>query len=69
MNLTVWNHKNIEAEIVVEFSNYYGSNLALTWRSPSDFAIENTSSSLIKLKKVFKANEKYAFLWNENYRP
>lgn len=35
MNMTITNHKDISAEIVVEYSAYYGDNLKLNWKTPS----------------------------------
>lgn len=35
MNMTITNHKDISAEIVVEYSAYYGDNLKLTWKTPN----------------------------------
>lgn len=34
MNMTISNHKSIEAEIVVEINNYYGDNVRFTWTTP-----------------------------------
>jgi len=33
LNLTISNHKNIEAEIVVEISNSRGDNSKFTWNT------------------------------------
>ena len=35
LNLTIWNHKSIDAEIVIEISNYYGDNDQFSWKTPS----------------------------------
>lgn len=68
LNLTVFNHKNIAAEIVVEISNYYGDNNQFSWTSLG-LNVQKVSSTLFRISKVFKANEQFSYLWSEDYRP
>jgi hypothetical protein len=67
LNLTVTNHKDIPAEIVVELSSY-GDNLKFTWKTQG-LDIEKVSATLVRIKRVFKADEKFTYEWNEDYRP
>ena len=60
LNMTINNHKDISAEIVVVFSRYQGDNVAVNWQS-TDLNIEKESATLWKIKRVFAANEKYSF--------
>ena len=62
VNLTISNHKNIQAEIVVEINNYYGSNARFNWINPR--SVENVSATVIRIKRVFAANEKVSYLWS-----
>ena len=68
LHLTVWNHKDIEAEIVVDISNYRGDNVKFRW-NVGDNHVEKVSSSRYRITKFFKPNEKVTFLWSEDYRP
>jgi hypothetical protein len=67
INMTISNHKSIEAEIVVEINNYRGDNVRFTWTNPQ--SVEKISASLIRIKRVLAANEKVSYLWSEDYRP
>jgi hypothetical protein len=51
----VKNHKNIDAEIVVEINNYRGDNVKFIWTT-NDVVVEKVSSSLLRIKRVLKAN-------------
>lgn len=55
LNLTIWNHKSIEAEIVVEIRNYRGDNLAFTWVTPG-LNVEKVSASLLRISRIFAAD-------------
>jgi len=66
--LTVSNHKDIAAEIVVEIANYYGDNNQFTWITLG-LNIQKVSSTLLRISRVFKANEQFSYQWSENYRP
>ena len=68
LRLTVWNHKDFEAEVVVKFNNYRGDNVKYRW-NVGDNHVEKVSSSLYRITKFFKPNEKVTFLWSEDYRP
>ncbi len=68
MNLTVSNRKDISAEIVIEYSNYYGDNLKLNWKT-QNLNVQKVSASLYRIKRVFKADETFVFVWSEDYRP
>ena len=68
LNLTVYNRKDIAAEIVVEISNYYGDNNEFNW-STSGLKVQRVSSTLLRVARSFKANEQCNYLWTENYRP
>ena len=65
--MTISNHKSIEAEIVVEINNYRGDNVRFTWTNPQ--SVERVSATLLRIKRVFAANEKVSFIWAEDYRP
>jgi hypothetical protein len=67
LNLTIWNHKDIAAEIVVEMSNYYGDNNQIIWKT-TGLNVEKVSATLLKISRKFAANEKFSYLWNESYR-
>jgi hypothetical protein len=66
LNITITNHKDIPAEIVTELSTY-GDNLRIFWKT-QDLNIEKVSATLIRIKRVFKPNEKFAYEWTEDYR-
>jgi hypothetical protein len=68
MNMTITNHKDISAEIVVEYAAYYGDNLKLNWKTPN-LNVEKVSASLYRIKKIMKPDEKFVFAWTEDYRP
>ncbi len=53
--LTISNSKNIPAEIVVEYSNYYGDNNQIIWVTEG-LKVEKVSSSLFRISRVFRAN-------------
>lgn len=63
LNLTISNHKNTAAEIVVEINNYYGDNNRLTWKT-SGLKVEKVSASLLRISRKFQANEKFSYLWS-----
>ena len=67
MNLTVWNHKEIEAEVVVELTTYYGNNLKISWNDETE--LEKVNDNLYRFKKVLKAGEQWIPKWTEDYRP
>ena len=68
LNLTIYNHKDISAEIVVELSTYYGDNLKINWKTQG-LNVEKVSSSLLRVKRQFNPDEKFAIEWSEDYRP
>jgi hypothetical protein len=63
LNLTVWNHKAIAAEVVVEINNFYGDNNQFVWKTPV-FNFERVSASLLRISRKFAANEKFSYLWS-----
>ena len=65
--MTVRNHKQFPAEIVVEINNYYGDNNQILFRNVG-LNVEMVSAQLYRIKKVFAAGEQYSYLWSENYR-
>jgi hypothetical protein len=65
--LSIRNHKNVDAEIVVEINNYRGDNVKFTWLS-NEVLVEKVSSSLLRLKRVYKPNETYTYVWSEDYK-
>ena len=67
LNLTIANHKDIQAEIVIDISNYYGDNNRFTWVTPN-LHVEKVSAQLYRITRVFAANEKVSILWKEDYR-
>lgn len=67
MNLTVFNHKDIRAEIVVEL-NVPGDNLKINWKTLG-LNVQKVSASLLRISRVFNANEQFSYLWSEDYRP
>ena len=56
------NHKNIDAEIVVEVKNYRGDNVKFIWIT-NNIVVEKVSSGLLRIKRVFKANETFTYAW------
>ena len=67
MNMTISNHKDIQAEIVVEINNYYGDNNKFTWTTQG-LNVQKVSASLYRISRIFGAGEKTSYIWNENYR-
>jgi hypothetical protein len=67
LNLTIWNHKDISAEIVVEINNYYGDNNQFIWTT-QDIQVQKVSAQKLRISRVFEANEKKSYLWKESYR-
>ena len=63
MNLTIWNHKEIAAEVVVEINNYYGDNNKFTWKN-AGLVPEKVTGTLFRITKVLAANEKISILWH-----
>lgn len=60
LNLSVFNHKNIAAEIVIELSNYYGDNNQINWITPG-LNIQRVSSTILRVSRIFKANEQFSY--------
>jgi hypothetical protein len=67
LNLTIWNHKDIATEIVVEINNYYGDNNQFIWVTKS-LNVEKVSAYLLRISRVFQPDEKASYLWRESYR-
>ena len=55
LELSIRNHKDIEAEIVVEVTNYRGDNVRFNWDTQGG-KVYKVSSSLYQITKVFKPN-------------
>lgn len=68
LNFTIANHKTISAEIVFELNNYRGDNVKINWATKG-LDIEVVSANLLRVKRVFAADETFTYLWNESYRP
>jgi hypothetical protein len=68
LNLTIWNHKDISAEIVVELNNYNGDNNRITWKTQG-LNVVKVSAQKLRISRAFAANEKTSYLWQESYRP
>lgn len=68
ISLTIFNHKSIKAEIVVEIRNYRGDNVRFNWNTQG-LNVEKVSASLLRIKREFNANEKFIINWSEDYRP
>lgn len=66
LELTIWNHKSISAEVVVEINNYNGDSNKFTWTEGAN--AEKVSALLWRLTRVLAANEKISYKWHENYR-
>jgi hypothetical protein len=49
---------------VIEISNYRGDNVKFLWQTQG-LNVEKESAGLLRIKKVFKANEKASFVWGE----
>ena len=65
--MTITNHKDISAEIVVEINNYQGDNTKFIWIS-KDIDVERVSASLLRIRRVFGPNESVSYLWTEQNR-
>jgi hypothetical protein len=68
LNITVRNHKETDAEIIVVYSNNYGDNLEIEWDQSNDVVLERERSRLFKWRKVVKGNENWIVQWTETYR-
>lgn len=66
MVMSVTNHKEIKAEVVVIFGNGYGDNLKITMADGAAKP-EKISASEYRWKKVLAANEVWQFGWKEDY--
>lgn len=62
-NITIKNHKEFAAEIVVEISNFRGDNLDLFWKSP-DVEIVRVNAFLFRISKIFAAGEEKTYVWD-----
>ena len=60
--MTVKNHKDTEAEIVIIYSNYYNDDLQISWED-NDVELEKKSSSEYKWKKVVQPDEVWTTEW------
>lgn len=60
--MTVKNHKEIEADVVVIFSNGYGDNLKLTMANGAANPTK-ISASEYRWTKTLAANEEWSFGW------
>ena len=65
--MTITNHKDISAEIVVEINNYQGDNTKFMWIS-KEIDVERVSASLLRIRRVFGPNESVNYLWTEQNR-
>jgi len=54
MNMTVKNHKDVEAEVVIIFNHYRGDNLRIEWSNSNEVEIEKETSSRYKWKKILQ---------------
>jgi len=54
MNMTIKNHKDIEAEVVIIFNHYRGDNLKIEWSNSNEAELEKETSSRYKWKKVLQ---------------
>ena len=43
-----------------------GDNVKFTWKT-NDIVVETISSTLLRIKRVFKADEKFSYVWGEDY--
>lgn len=70
MNLTITNHKSVEAEVEVRLNGYYGDNLKVTWNAGNQgVALEKVDANNYKFRRVLKPEETFSALWTEEYRP
>ena len=63
LNLTIWNHKTIDAEVVVELTNYGRDNNQFDWKT-TGLNVEKVNAGLLRISRVFKANEKMSYIWS-----
>ena len=54
INMTISNHKDIQAEIVVEINNYYGDNNKFTWTTQG-LNVEKVNANLYRITRLFAA--------------
>ena len=55
LNMTIWNHKEFEAEVVVELTNYGGDNTQFDWKTQG-IQVEKVNAGLLRISRVFKAD-------------
>ena len=67
MNMTVKNHKDTEAEVVIIYSNSYADNLKFQWLE-ENVELEKKTSTEFRWKKVLQPDEIWVTKWVENYR-
>ena len=67
MNMTVKNHKDTEAEVVIIYSNSYADNLKFQWLE-ENVELEKRTSTEFRWKKVLQPDEIWVTKWVENYR-
>lgn len=67
-NITITNHKEINAEVEVRLNQYYGDNLKVQWQT-SGLAVTKESVGVYKFLKVLGPGEKFVARWTEEYYP
>lgn len=64
--MTVTNHKDVKADVVVIFSNGYADNLKITMVGGAA-APEKVSATEYRWKKTLNPDEIWQFGWKEDY--
>ena len=65
LRMTVKNHKDTAAEVVVKYYNGYGDNLRFAWDNEEDLV--KISATEYEFKKVLQPDEIWETTWEENY--
>lgn len=66
LNMTVTNHKDVKAEVVVILTNGYADNLKISMIGEAA-APEKVSASEYRWKKTLIPDEVWQFGWKEDY--
>lgn len=61
--MTVTNHKETDARVIIIFNNGYGDNLDMTWDNAE--TLDKRSATEYRWEKVLKPDEKWTVKWGE----
>lgn len=63
MNLTITNHKPVNAEVQVKYNTYYGDNLSIKWDPSNAAQLQKISANEFRITQILKPDQKVTYKW------